>query len=54
VNEDCSATTQFQPGLGPMIEERMVIVDASREIRSITTSPLPVMVSTVQQRNQRR
>jgi hypothetical protein len=54
VNEDCTGTTRFQPGPGPMIEERMVIVDAGREIRSITASPLPVMVSTVQLRIERR
>ena len=54
VNSDCSATTQFQPGPGQFIEERMVIVDGGREIRSITSSPLPVMISTVQQRTDHR
>ena len=54
VNADCLATTQFQPGPGQLVEERMVIVEAGREIRSITSSPLPVMVSTVQQRIDRR
>jgi hypothetical protein len=54
VNEDCTGTTQFQPGPGVMIEERMVIVDGGREIRSITSSPLPLMVSSVQQRIERR
>ena len=50
VNPDCSATTLFQPAPGITIEERMVIVDFGREIRSITSSPPPIMVSTVQQR----
>jgi hypothetical protein len=54
VSEDCTATTQFQPGPGVLIEERMVIIDSGREIRSITASPLGVMVSTVQQRIDRR
>jgi hypothetical protein len=54
VNPDCSGTTLFQPGPGQVIEERFVIVDAGREIRSITSSPPPVMVSTVQQRIDRR
>jgi hypothetical protein len=35
---------------GITIEERMVIVDRGNEIRSIVTSPLAVMVSTVQKR----
>jgi hypothetical protein len=54
VNEDCSATTHFQPGPGQLLEEKMVIVDGGREIRSITSSPPPVMVSTTQQRIDRR
>jgi hypothetical protein len=55
VNADCSASTQFQPPPGvPAIEERMVIVDGGREIRSITASPQPTMVTTVQQRIDRR
>ena len=53
VNADCSASSQFSSG-PVQIEERMVIVDAGREIRSITASPLPVMVTTVQQRTDHR
>jgi hypothetical protein len=53
VNEDCSAWTQFQSG--PItIEERIVIVDDGNEVRSITASPQAVMVTTVQQRIDRR
>jgi hypothetical protein len=50
VNSDCSAVTLFQPGPGITIEERMVIVDHGSEIRSIVSSPVAVMVSTVQKR----
>jgi hypothetical protein len=51
VTADCLGTTLFQPGPGVLLEERMVIVDRGDEIRSITSSPLPVMVSTLQQRS---
>ena len=54
VNPDCSGVTLFQPGPGITIEERMVIVDRGNEIRSIVSSPLAVMVSTVQQKIDRR
>jgi hypothetical protein len=50
VNPDCSGVTLFQPGPGITIEERMVIVDHGNEVRSIVSSPLAVMVSTVQKR----
>ncbi len=50
VNPDCSGVTFFQPGPGITIEERMVIVDRGNEIRSIVSSPLAVMVSSVQKR----
>jgi hypothetical protein len=53
VDSDCSASTQFSSG-PVLIEERMVIVDGGREIRSITASPQPVMVTTVQQRIDQR
>ena len=54
VNADCSGVTLFQPGPGLTIEERMVIVDRANEIRTIVSSPLGVMVSSVQQRIDRR
>lgn len=50
VNADCSGTTLFVPGPGIVIEERFVIVDYGHEIRSITTSPQPLMVSAVGKR----
>jgi hypothetical protein len=54
VNADCTAVTQFVPGPGILIEERMVIVDHGDEIRSIVSSPLPVMVTSVQRRMDHR
>lgn len=50
VNEDCTGETSFQPGPGMVLVERLVLVDGGREIRSIVTSPQPVMVSSVQTR----
>jgi hypothetical protein len=50
VNADCTGVTVFQPAPGITLEERMVIVDRGDEIRTIVSSPLSVMVSTVQRR----
>jgi hypothetical protein len=50
VNADCSGITLFQPGPGITLEERMVIVDHGNEIRTIVSSPLAVMASSVQKR----
>jgi hypothetical protein len=50
VNADCSGTTLFVPGPGVLIEERFVILDYGHEIRSITTSPQPLMISAVAKR----
>lgn len=54
VNADCSAVATIQPGPGIVIEERMVIVLDGREIRSMTASPAPLMVTAVQKRTDRR
>ena len=54
VNRDCTAVTEFSPGPGVLIEERIVIVDGGSELYSVTVSPLPVMVSTVAKRIDRR
>lgn len=51
VHVDCSGTTRFVPGPGVLIEERFVIVDYGHEVRSITTSPQPAMISTVAKRS---
>ena len=50
VNADCSASTQFQPAPGTTIVERMVIVEGGAQIWSITTSPVPVMIKSVQKK----
>ena len=47
VHADCTAIAQLQPGPGILIEERLVIVDDGREIRSATMLPPPVMVTGV-------
>jgi hypothetical protein len=48
VNEDCSAVVEFEPAPGILIRETMVIVDKGRELRSITSFPPAVMVTSVQ------
>ena len=50
VNDDCTGTTRFVPGPGVVVEERFVLLDYGHEIRSITTSPQPIMVTTVGKR----
>lgn len=50
VNADCTFTTQFEPGPGVLIEERAVILDYGNEVRSITVSPQPLMVTAVGKR----
>ena len=50
VNADCTGMTLLQPGPGVSIEERMVIIDYGHEVRSITVSPQPLMISTVGKR----
>ena len=50
VNEDCTGVTHFQPGPGISIEEKLVIVKGGREVLSIVSNPLPVMMSTVQRK----
>jgi hypothetical protein len=47
VDGDCAAIAQLQPVPGVLIEERLVIVDGGREIRSATMLPPPVMVTGV-------
>lgn len=50
VSPNCTGIARFQPGPGILIEERLVIVDNGREIRSVTASPAPVMVTGIHQR----
>jgi hypothetical protein len=54
VYADCTGVIQLSPAPGVLIEERMVIVRRGDELRTITASPLPIMVSTVQLRIDRR
>ncbi len=54
INPDCSGVALFQPGPGISIEERMVVVQKGDEIRTISSSPLPFMVSAVHQRIDKR
>ena len=50
VYENCSGVTRFEPGPGVLIEERFVLIDYGHEMRSITTTPPPVMITTVAKR----
>ena len=50
VNADCSGIVRFLPAPGVVIEERMVIVDDGREIRTAVMVPTPVMITGVHQR----
>jgi hypothetical protein len=54
VHADCTGIARFQPAPGTLIEERMVIVDNGREIRTMTLSPQPVMVMGIHQRVRNR
>lgn len=50
VNADCSGTTRFEPAPGVVLEERIVVLDYGHEIRSISSTPQPIMVTTVAKR----
>jgi len=50
VNPDCTGIVRFQPGPGIFLEERLVIVDGGREIRTAVMVPAGVMVTGVHQR----
>lgn len=50
VNPDCTGATQTQPGPGIALEERIVVVDRGHTVLSMTLSPPPLMVTTVQHR----
>jgi hypothetical protein len=50
VNPDCTGAVRFQPGPGILIEERLVVVDDGREIRTAVMLPTPVMITGVHQR----
>ena len=50
VNADCTGVSRFMPGPGILLEERMVIVDGGREIRTMVLAPAGVMITGVHQR----
>ena len=50
VNADCTGVARFQPAPGVLIEERLVIVDDGREIRTAVMVPAAVMITGVHQR----
>ena len=50
VNDDCTVDTAFHPVPTVTIQERAVIVDDGRELRSITVLPIGLFVTSIQQR----
>jgi len=50
VNADCTGVVRFQPAPGVLLEERLVIVDDGREIRTAVMVPTQVMITGVHQR----
>ena len=54
VSPDCTGIARFQPGPGILLEERMVIIDDGREIRTMVLAPAGVMVTGVHQRIHKR
>jgi hypothetical protein len=50
VNADCTGIVRFQAAPGVVIEERLVVVDGGREIRTAVMVPAAVMITGVHQR----
>jgi len=50
VNSDCTGIVRFEAAPGVLLEERLVIVDNGREIRTAVMVPAPVMITGVHQR----
>jgi hypothetical protein len=50
VNADCTGIVRFQAAPGVVIEERLVVVDNGREIRTAVMVPTAVMITGVHQR----
>ncbi len=50
VNPDCTGSMRFEPRPGVVIEDRFVIVDGGREIRSAVMTPAAAMVTAVAKR----
>ena len=54
VSANCTGISRFEPGPGILLEERMVIIDDGREIRTMVLAPAGVMVTGVHQRIHKR
>ena len=54
VSADCTGIIRAQPLPGILLEERLVIVDNGREIRTAVMTPTPVVITSVQQRIHQR
>ena len=50
VSANCTGISRFEPGPGILLEERMVIIDDGREIRTMVLAPAGVMITGVHQR----
>ncbi len=50
VNADCTGIVRFSPAPGVLLEERLVVVDNGREIRTAVMVPAPVMITGIHQR----
>jgi hypothetical protein len=50
VNADCTGVVRFEPAPGVLLEERLVIIDDGREIRTAVMVPTAVMITGVHQR----
>jgi len=50
VSADCTAIAHLQPRPGVLLEERLIIVDDGREVRSASMLPLAAMVTGVARR----
>lgn len=50
VNDNCAGIIRFQAAPGVLLEERVVVIDDGREIRSAVMSPTPVAIVGVHQR----
>jgi hypothetical protein len=50
VAADCTAVVRLQPAPGILLEERLIIVDDGREVRSAVMLPAPVMATGVARR----
>ncbi len=50
VNADCTGVVRFSPAPGVLLEERLVVVDNGREIRTAVMVPAPVMITGIHQR----